>query len=350
MSAVMNIQTITPHPAILPKRGIKPVAQLTVAQQANKALDSKATEKTLKKLVLKSVSIVTINSIDGRAQCHSAYMTLRDTRVSIEKVGKAAREEPNAFCAAVIQEEDRLIALISPEEKRLLALRKDYDEKIEREEKERIAKEKARVELIDIRINAIHLMADGCEKTGSIGIKAVLEKVNALAVTEDEFEEFIDAADQAKAEVINRLTTLMMDAIEREDEDAARQEALAAENKRLESLREEARKIEEQKAELQRQLDDMKRTRNEAKATSSHNYARARHHPTNTVAAAVELHVEEIDVGAVMPTNQATPVGDLLDCVIPTAPSADEMILVIADCFDVTQEIARKWLAATSFN
>ena len=76
-------------------------------QPLNVALGSSKAEIDLVELASKSKTIVAITNKDGRTECHAAAMTAKDARVSIEKAGKAAREDATAFSKAVIAEERR---------------------------------------------------------------------------------------------------------------------------------------------------------------------------------------------------------------------------------------------------
>jgi hypothetical protein len=357
------------------------VPVLTLVQRVAVALDTKATERKLVKLVKQSLSIKTVTNGDGREECHTAYMVLRNTRVAIAKAGKTAREDAQAFSKEVIKEEGRLIELITPEENRLLGLRDGFDEKCKRDEEERIAKEVARMDAINARIDAIRAIASTACQT-SKAIATYIATVNAIEITEEEFEEFIDSATQAKTETKSALNRMLMDAIEREDAEAARQEALAAEQARMVAERARLLQIEqesaariavakaeldaanailaEQQAEMQRQMTEMARQREEM--TQQQEAMRVelqrQQDALNPPAVAEETQAIEIEVAPAMCAPEATmlTLPELLCKVLPdelmplAAPAADEMILVIAECWDVSQDVARAWLINTNFS
>jgi hypothetical protein len=384
MSAVLKQVEIpvTDLVTINPATG-KAAVVLTVVQRANVALDSKATEKRLTKLVKQSVAIQAITNNDGRAECHSAYMVLRNTRVELARTGKSARDDAQAFAKAVIKEEDRLIALISPEEKRLLELRDGYDEKCRLEEEERIAKEIARTAAIQARIAAIGNCLTGCEIKSSKEIETLIASINAIDISDKAFEEFIDGAAQVKAETKIAMDKLLMDAIEREDEEAARLEALAAENARMEAVRKELRKEEEasaarmaaakaeldaanalleaQKAEMQRQMAEMNRQREEMAQQQEALRAELRRqqdalNPPAVVEETLVLVTDPIIIAQATRTPTLHELlckvlpDELMPLAAPPAPTAEEMILVIAECWDVSQDEARAWLVNTNFS
>ena len=81
-------------------------------------------------------------------------ISLRNARTSIEKAGKAARDDANKYAKAVIAYENKLIAIIEPEEKRLKQIE---------EEAEKLQKLKAHALLLPIRKARLELIGDGIE-------------------------------------------------------------------------------------------------------------------------------------------------------------------------------------------
>ena len=214
------------------------LVNMSPEQRAAIVLDSGKAEAQLRDMLVKSADIVDIKDKDGRTMAHNAAMQLKVARVSIEKTGKAAREDAQAFSKAVIAEEKRLTAIILPEEDRLLGLRNEYDRKIEAEKQERERKERERVAAIQGRINAIkHLPIDSANDTAD-QLQQTIDDLSGLIVGDD-FAEFKDEAMDAKLAAINSLT-LMVGAAKASEAEAAR---LQAERKRLDEMRaeEEAR-------------------------------------------------------------------------------------------------------------
>src|ERR1044072_569104 len=93
--------------------------QLTVIERAALALGADEGEKQLIALAGKYTDITDIRNPAGRTQCHAAAMELGNARIAVDKTGKAAREDANAFQKAVIAEVARRVAIIKPEEDRL---------------------------------------------------------------------------------------------------------------------------------------------------------------------------------------------------------------------------------------
>lgn len=135
---------------------------LTPIERASVALGASAHEKELSTLAGKFTGIKSITNSDGYKDAQSARMELVKARTDMEKKGKAARDDANAFSKAVIAEEKRLLSIIGPEEARIKGLQDAWDAVIEAEkqaaakvETDRIAAEqKAIKDAEDTRIAA----------------------------------------------------------------------------------------------------------------------------------------------------------------------------------------------------
>lgn len=247
---------------------------LTLPERAALALDSSKTEAHLRELVKSTADLVEVLNPAARDQIHSAAMVYRGHRVTIEKTGKASRDDATKFSKAVIAEEARLVEIISPEEKRLLALRDEWDEKIEAAKQAKIAAERARIESIQARIKQFSdlvLQATGKPTSAIAGLQ---EQVDEIEITEVDFEEFIPQATAAKVQAEEALMTAYSaakaaeDAIEaarikREEEDRQRA-ADAAENARIKA--ELDRQAAEQAAERQKLADEAEAQRQALRA------------------------------------------------------------------------------------
>lgn len=210
---------------------------LTVAQRAAVALNSSEHERKLLELASASKSITEITNKAGREQCNSARMALKRVRVDIEKTGKAAREEAQAFSKAVIAEERRLISLTEPEETRLGKIQSEYDERIAAEKRAKEQAERQRVAAITQRIDEIREIPDGVIGNSSEVIAKFIEMAKAMVI-DDTFAEFKSQAEGAKATVIVRLEKLLTVTIASESE---------------------ARRLAEERAELERQKESERR-------------------------------------------------------------------------------------------
>lgn len=220
---------------------------LTVVERAAVALGSTKLEGELVALAKKSADIVEIKNTAGREQCHSAMMALANTRTSITKTGKAARDDANAFSKAVIAEEKRLVELIEPEEIRLRDLRDDWDEAREAEKRAKAEAEAKRITLIREHIADIRSIATRMVGCASHAIAGEIVDLEALGITLDRFQELTGEAEAARGETLDKLSSMYRAALDAELEAArikAEQEAeaarLAAEREELARLRAEA--------------------------------------------------------------------------------------------------------------
>lgn len=115
------------------------LATLTPEERASLVLSFDTTRAQLQVLAKSSTTLVAVDTPDNLAAAKSARAKLQAARITIEKVGKAARDETNKFNKAVIAKERELIDEISPEEQRLAEL--ILAEQRRQEEAERVAKE-----------------------------------------------------------------------------------------------------------------------------------------------------------------------------------------------------------------
>lgn len=234
----------------------KNLIALPVDQRAILALNSSAHEVTLRELVEQSKTIVAVIDPDGREQCHRAYMNLRESRVAIEKTGKAAREDATAFSKAVIAEEKRLVDIAEPEEKRLKQLRDAFDEAEEEKRQAAIRAERARVANIEAAIAAMRSRPAEMANASAADLIKTIQELQTWTPDPDAFQEFTEEAKQAHWVSLTALKGLLAGAEQRE---AA---AAAAERQR----QEEARRIAEERAAFEQERAAMAAERAELEA------------------------------------------------------------------------------------
>lgn len=128
---------------------------LTIPARAAIALQSTAAEAHLRELLAGTVGITSVTNRAGREECHKAAMAITKARTAIVSAGKTARDDANAFSKAVIAEERRLIGIVEAEETRLKGLRDAWDAEQARIREEAEKKEKARIDEILCRIQAL---------------------------------------------------------------------------------------------------------------------------------------------------------------------------------------------------
>lgn len=216
------------------------IAALPPADRALIVLESSKTEIALRELVADCAEITEVRDSAGREQAHRLGMRLRTARTSIEKAGKAAREDAQAFSKAVIAEEKRLIAITDAEEKRVLALRDEFDAKIAAEKAAKEAAERARVNEIQQKIEAIRRLPLELSGESADTIAVELDALATFVPTEDVFAEFTEEARAARGQAIEEIALLAAKVRAREDlenELTAAREKLAAERAALEAER-----------------------------------------------------------------------------------------------------------------
>jgi hypothetical protein len=232
------------------------IAILPPAQRAAVVLKSEVTRKELAELVKQSAGIVSITNGDGREEAHRAGMVLKNTRVAIEKTGKAAREDATAFSKAVIAEEKALVDLIAPEEDRVLKLRDGWDAKVEAEKQAKIAAERARVEKIQDRITAVrNLPAAVAGKSGAEISQMILELASTItpnAEYEATFEEFEKHFRATRTEVLDLLAKAETNQLGIESAARAAEQERQAEIARMAAEREELARLRAEQAERER--------------------------------------------------------------------------------------------------
>ncbi len=231
--------------------------QLPVAQRAKTALAvTPEYEKKLQELAGKHRNIVSITNEAGLADCHSARMELKNTRLAIEKKGKVAREDAQAFAKAVIGEEKRLVAMIAPEEQRLQKLQDDWDAAREAEHQAKAKAEAERKAAIQAQIAKIERLPVALSAAPAAEIAETIDK---LAVDNPEAwaQEFLPLATMTHADVLYTLRNMHAQRVA-SDAEAKRQaeerQRLAAEAKRLDDAREKMeaeRRAQQEKADAE---------------------------------------------------------------------------------------------------
>ncbi len=211
------------------------IALLPPAERAVIVLDATKTEARLRELVAASADITAVIDKDGREQAHRTAMVLRNARVAIEKTGKAARDDANAFNKAVIAKEKELVLIVQGEEDRVFALRDAFDAEQARIKAEAERKEAERKAAIRAKICTITALPTASFRDGSEQLKATLADLEGLDTSSAEFAEFAEEAASEKAMAITSLNG-MLEAVVAAEAEAAR---IAAEKAELERQRAE---------------------------------------------------------------------------------------------------------------
>lgn len=185
----------------------KEIVVIPPAERAAQAMSVAGTKEQLAEMAKASADLVAVTDQDSRKLVHDSYMVLKNTRISIEKAGKAGREDATAYSKAVIEIEKGLIAVIEPEEARLKKLRDDFDN-IEAARLAEIAeRERQRVAAVE---HDIAVMRDAPLMVIGEPAFAIQEKIEWLqAQDSDTFEgEYLDKARAAKAQSMAQLKSM----------------------------------------------------------------------------------------------------------------------------------------------
>lgn len=311
--------------------------ELTLPQRAAVALNAAEHEQNLIALVKNSETIKEIKNLDGRTQCHSALMTLKNARVSIEKTGKAAREDATAFSKAVIAEEKRLLGITQSEEDRLQSLRDKWDADREAERQAAIAVERARVDAIESRLNAVRNMPLSIIGKSSADISQMIFNL-AGASDSSEYADFSHEYESVRLSVLDQLAKAETAQIEVEFE----AKRIQQEREELARLRAEAdaqriedeRKLAEQRA---IQEAELKAERDRAAAIAAE-YALLK-------AAQDKFNAEQIEVAKpteIVPQKVA-PIA-VAEANKPARPTDSKIIEVLALHFRVHESKVIEWL------
>jgi hypothetical protein len=211
-----------------------PPKPLTPVERASLVFAGVKTEQELRDLAKSSVTILTITNQDGYQQCHAARMALKNVRLEIARTGEEGREDAVQTSKAIIARQKALIALVSPEEDRLQKIQDAWDTRIAAEKEAKIQAEIVRVKKIEERIAELR----GCQTlTPASGSKLIAERIADLEAipVDTTFEEFLQAADDAKTAALKRLGDLHAAALAHE----AKERKLEEDRKELERLRAE---------------------------------------------------------------------------------------------------------------
>jgi hypothetical protein len=239
------------------------IATLPPADRAALVLNSTKTEADLKQLATSLKAITLVNSPAGREQAHSLAMTARTARTTIEKLGKAVRDDATKFSKAVIAEEDRLIEIIQPEETRVLGLRNAWDAAEAARKEAELQKERDRIERHQAVIATIRSYPGLAReaRTADMAMQ-LLAKLHAIDTLNNCLDEFTDtahaakiAADEAICDIIESKQAAEAEQARIKAEQEAENARLAAERERLEAERAEAVRVLARMKAQQEELD-----------------------------------------------------------------------------------------------
>ncbi|WP_256669771.1 hypothetical protein [Pseudomonas sp. BC115LW] len=331
--------------------------------------------------------VVDCSTSEGLANAKEVRVDIRDVRYALANTTKTAlipyQQKVKDAQARVNQVKEFGEAL----KDRVLAIEAPVDEAIKAEEK-RVADAKAererieaeRVEAIRAKITRFSSVAAAYASRSAADVANILQGVKESVILPEEYAEFEAEGTIARDNAIEQLETLHKSAVEREEAAAK----LLAQQKELDELREkqriadaEAEELRKQRAEedrqrLKKQQDDLDQQRRDMEAQQrqqreqqeeqqrqqrerdaqyqrdQEELARLRAQaatPTPVIVSAAPLIEEQVEVAPVSSKAISAEVDD----VTTTAPSAQDIVEVVALGYDVDLDTARAWLRAIRF-
>lgn len=205
------------------------LALLSPEQRAEQALSFQTTREKLQALAQESTGLVRVDTEDNLAAAKAAKTKLQQTRVRIERTGKAARDDANKFGKAVIAKERELISIIAPEEERLGELvlleqrRREEAERVAREEEER------RANLIRESFARLRALPGMAASLDVAGIDDLIAEAQKVVDDQSAFPEDLRAAARYEAQVAQAACKAARDRRVQADRDAAELEELRRE-------------------------------------------------------------------------------------------------------------------------
>lgn len=206
------------------------------------------TEAGLAVLREKYSTLPDINTPDGYEFHKAGIKELTTLRTSLEAARKREKE-PHLQAGRIIDDEaKRITAELVKLEDPMKAAKKEYDDRVERERQERIAR-------LQVKVDAIKAMPGQVRGKSSQEISEMIDRVGEIDAMHD-FYDLTKEAVAARQGALDELTQMLTDrlAFEAAEEDRKKAEA---EKARLEQ------ELAQQRAEMQRQQDEMRRQQEE---------------------------------------------------------------------------------------
>ena len=176
---------------------------LTAEQRAARELAFDATKARLITLAGETGSLVHVDTDDNLAAAKAARARLQKARTTIEKTGKAARDDANKFSKAVIAKERELLAVIKPEEDRLADLVDAEERRREDAARELREAEQRRVEALQKAFARIRSLP-GVAMAPTLdlaGVDRLIDEAQAVVNDQSEFPEDMQAAARYEGQV-----------------------------------------------------------------------------------------------------------------------------------------------------
>lgn len=323
-------------------------------------------QSALEAAIAEDVTDYDVTTTAGMKLATARRAVFRDIRIGTDKE-RAARKAPLLEIGRLLDAKAKeLVALVSPFEDRHDAVIKAEEARkaAEKAEKERIERE--RIAIIQARIQDISNVPGIATGKPSVSMQALLDDLNAIELTLEEFAEFTGTAMQTKQRAVAQLQ-LMIDAMKTQEIDAAR---IKAEREELDRQQEiERQRVIEERAALARQQAEADAARKRAD-----DQARAEQAERDRIAAeeraaaqakldaqAAELHRQQEAFRAEQEAARlaAEPEPEVVEMPEPAEPELfelqqpalvnkrptnEQLLMAVADLFTVTEDVAYQWL------
>jgi hypothetical protein len=288
---------------------------------------------------------------NGMAEAKQARLTLREPRYEVERIRKAAKSPLLALGKKLDEDAKRITAEIEKIEAPIDQQIKSEEERKEREKQERIAAEAARVQEIQDRITELRAVVSLCFCDDAALVLDHIGDIERIAV-DDSFAEFQDTAADAKAASLARLREIHAGIVEREAEkvriaaERAELERLRAEQAERDRIEREQRTEDERIAKAARDAEakaaaEALRVEREALAAAQREQQKAAD-AENARLAAERAEIER-QQEALRKAKEPPPAAPKKGKV--KRPTDAEIIFVVAEAFNVSEQVAAGWLA-----
>jgi len=192
----------------------------------------------------------------------SALSTVRTKRTDVEKTRKDLKASALSFGRKVDNEAKRITALLLPIEEALKATKQAEDDKKEAIKQEAEKKEKERVGEIYEKVKAVRDKVLDLPGLSSDKLKVLVQEIDAIEITEEEYQEFFDSAKEAKDLAMDHAANALWEKLNQEQE----AEEQKKEAKRLETERAELENQKREEAEKQAKIRAEQEAREKAEA------------------------------------------------------------------------------------
>jgi len=245
-----------------------------VKTQTKKALvNLGVTDKKLNELKKKFKVVPDANTADGYQLIVSNVQELRTLWAAVDKERKVQTAEALEHQRGVNAEAKRVTEILKDIAQPMVEAREKVDQaKAEEERLEREAEE-SRIQIIEDMIATMRNQVNGLLNASTDVIKARLDMVNALEITEEKYQEFLEPAqvtfNQVKSDLEKALDA-RIDLDRREAENKEREEKMAAQQKELDdkqaALDKQQREADEKAENERKAAEEEQRLKDEAEA------------------------------------------------------------------------------------